>query len=59
MKESGDVILSGAKIYAELARFRRTDETTLFKSLGMAVKDIAAAMVVCRAVTEKSRPSIQ
>jgi len=54
MKESGDVILSGAKIYAELgeALSGRTppvvDETTIFKSLGMAVEDIAAALLVFR-----------
>src|SRR5881398_2224806 len=52
MKESGDVILSGAKIYAELGEAlagkvpSRADETTVFKSLGMAVEDIAAAMLV-------------
>jgi thiomorpholine-carboxylate dehydrogenase len=68
MKESGDVILSGAKIYAELgealagspqdesARLAdkvpmRANETTIFKSLGMAVEDISAAMLVYRAVT--------
>ena len=54
MKESGDVILSGAKIYAELGEAlagkvdSRRDETTIFKSLGMAVEDIAAAMLVYR-----------
>jgi thiomorpholine-carboxylate dehydrogenase len=52
MKESGDVILSGAKIYAELGEAlagnvpSRADETTIFKSLGMAVEDIAAATLV-------------
>jgi ornithine cyclodeaminase/alanine dehydrogenase-like protein (mu-crystallin family) len=52
MKESGDVILSGAKIYAELGEAfagkvpPRTDETTIFKSLGMAVEDICAALLV-------------
>src|SRR5437588_8632916 len=52
MKESGDVILSGAKIYAELGEAfagkvpPRADETTIFKSLGMAVEDIAAALLV-------------
>jgi thiomorpholine-carboxylate dehydrogenase len=56
MKESGDVILSGAKIYAELGEALRgkvpprTNETTIFKSLGMAVEDIAAAMLVYRSV---------
>jgi ornithine cyclodeaminase/alanine dehydrogenase-like protein (mu-crystallin family) len=69
MKESGDVILSGAKIHAELGEalagkidnperigaredFRsRANETTIFKSLGMAVEDIAAALLVYRAAT--------
>jgi len=51
-RESGDVILSGAKIYAELgeALARKVpalaNETTVFKSLGMAVEDIAAATLV-------------
>jgi ornithine cyclodeaminase/alanine dehydrogenase-like protein (mu-crystallin family) len=54
MKESGDVILSGAKIYAELGETlagkvpSRATETTIFKSLGMAVEDVAAAMLVYR-----------
>ncbi len=58
MKESGDVILSGAKIYAELGEAfagkipSRASETTIFKSLGMAVEDIAAAMLVCRSATK-------
>jgi ornithine cyclodeaminase/alanine dehydrogenase-like protein (mu-crystallin family) len=56
MKESGDVILSCVKIYAELGEALagkvalRRNETTIFKSLGMAVEDIAAAMLVFRAV---------
>jgi ornithine cyclodeaminase/alanine dehydrogenase-like protein (mu-crystallin family) len=55
MKESGDVILSGVKIYAELGEAfagkvpSRAEETTIFKSLGMAVEDIAAALLVYRA----------
>jgi ornithine cyclodeaminase/alanine dehydrogenase-like protein (mu-crystallin family) len=55
MKESGDVILSGARIYAELGEALagkarpRANETTIFKSLGMAVEDIAAAMLVYQA----------
>lgn len=54
MKESGDVILSGAKIYAELGEAlvgkiaNRADETTVFKSLGVAVEDITAALLVYR-----------
>ena len=56
MKESGDVILSGAKIYAELGEALaskvppRADETTIFKSLGMAVEDISAALLVYRSI---------
>ena len=54
MKESGDVILSHAKIYAELGEAlagkidNRANETTVFKSLGMAVEDISAALLVYR-----------
>jgi thiomorpholine-carboxylate dehydrogenase len=65
MKESGDVILSGAKIYAELGEAlagkvpSHAGEITIFKSLGMAVEDITAAILVYRAVTEESRSSIQ
>jgi thiomorpholine-carboxylate dehydrogenase len=57
MKESGDVILSGGKIYAELGDALagkvspRANETTIFKSLGMAVEDITAAMLVYRSAT--------
>src|SRR5713101_5248412 len=57
LKESGDIILSGAKIYAELGEALagkippRANETTIFKSLGMAVEDIAAALLVYRAAT--------
>jgi thiomorpholine-carboxylate dehydrogenase len=57
MKESGDVILSHAKIHAELGEAfagkvgSRANETTIFKSLGMAVEDIAAALLVHRAAT--------
>jgi ornithine cyclodeaminase/alanine dehydrogenase-like protein (mu-crystallin family) len=57
IKESGDMILSGAKIYAELGELfagkvpARENETTIFKSLGLAVEDIAAAMLVYWAQT--------
>ena len=59
LKESGDIILSGAKIYAELGEALvgkvppRAKETTIFKSLGMAVEDIAAAMLVYRSAIER------
>ena len=53
--ESGDVILSGAEIHAELGEALAgvkpapAGKTTVFKSLGMAVEDVAAAMLVYRA----------
>ena len=57
LKESGDVILSGAKIYGEIGEAlagkipSRANDTTIFKSLGMAVEDISAAMLVYRSAT--------
>jgi ornithine cyclodeaminase/alanine dehydrogenase-like protein (mu-crystallin family) len=54
LKESGDVILSGAKIHGELGEALagkvppRANQTTIFKSLGMAVEDIVAALLVYR-----------
>jgi thiomorpholine-carboxylate dehydrogenase len=57
MQESGDIILSGTKIYAELGEAlagkvsSRAKGTTIFKSLGMAVEDIAAALLVYRSAT--------
>ena len=60
MRESGDVILSGAKIYAELGEAlagkvpARANKTTVFKSLGMAVEDIAAATLVYRASRQRT-----
>lgn len=56
LQESGDVILSGARIEAELGevlagtRLIDAARTTVFKSLGLAVEDVAAAgMVFARA----------
>jgi thiomorpholine-carboxylate dehydrogenase len=52
LKESGDVILSGSEIYAEAGEiFAGTkpaprSETTVFKSVGLAIEDIAAAKLV-------------
>lgn len=60
VKESGDVILSRATIYAELGEALagkvppRANEITVFKSLGMAVEDIAAAMLVYRSAAAKN-----
>jgi thiomorpholine-carboxylate dehydrogenase len=59
LKESGDVILSRAKIHAELGEVfagqvpPKADGITIFKSLGMAVEDIAAALLVYRAARRK------
>jgi thiomorpholine-carboxylate dehydrogenase len=53
--ESGDVILSRCPIWAELGELfagavaPRADETTVFKSLGLAVEDVAAARLVLEA----------
>ena len=52
MVESGDVLLSGAAVYAELGEIlagkkpRPSAGTTVFKSLGLAVEDLAAAKLV-------------
>ena len=57
--ESGDVILSGASIYAEVgeifcgSKAARASETTVFKSVGIAVEDIATAKLVFDAVSRK------
>jgi ornithine cyclodeaminase/alanine dehydrogenase-like protein (mu-crystallin family) len=53
--EAGDVILSGITPFAELGEVlngaKRVDPnlTTIFKSLGMAVEDVAAAKLICDA----------
>src|SRR5205823_2144154 len=64
LKESGDVILSGAPIFAEagevFANLRRPAQgaTTVFKSLGLAVEDIATAQLVYDALGgPNSRPT--
>lgn len=52
LQEAGDVLLSGAEIHAELGevlagtRLVPVGGTTVFKSVGMAVEDIAAAQLV-------------
>ena len=62
MKESGDLILSGTKIYADLGEALagkvppRATETTIFKSLGMAVEDIVAALLVYRKFISAAGP---
>jgi len=55
LKESGDVILSKAKIHAEageifdVSKTVSASETTVFKSLGLAIEDVAAARLVYEA----------
>ena len=57
LHESGDVILSNARIYAELGEiFAGTkpspvSETTVYKSVGIAVEDVAAAKLVFDAIS--------
>src|SRR5579871_3675514 len=59
LKESGDVILSNARIYAEVgeifagAKPGPASETTVFKAVGIAVEDIAAAKLVFDATARK------
>jgi ornithine cyclodeaminase/alanine dehydrogenase-like protein (mu-crystallin family) len=59
--ESGDVILSGIAPYAELGEIlngskpARANETTVFKSLGMAVQDVATAQMVYEAANYDGR----
>ncbi|MEN3370979.1 MAG: hypothetical protein V7609_3122 [Verrucomicrobiota bacterium] len=56
--EAGDVILSGITPYAELGEVLNgskrvdTSDTTIFKSLGMAVEDVAAGKLVYEAARE-------
>lgn len=58
-KESGDVILSNARIYAEAGEIFAgsksvpASETTVFKSVGLAIEDIAAAKLVFDAQTQQ------
>jgi len=53
LKESGDVILSGASIYAEIGEIfaglkpaPTPGATTIFKSVGLAIEDVATAQLV-------------
>ena len=61
LKESGDVILSRAPIYAEAGEIfagikppPAPGRTTIFKSLGLAVEDIAAASLVHEALASET-----
>ncbi len=52
MRESGDVLLAGAEIHAELGEVlagtkpAHSERTTIFESVGMAVEDVVAAKLV-------------
>ena len=52
LRESGDVLLSGAEIHAELGevlagtRPVRRGATTVFESVGIAIEDVTAARLV-------------
>jgi thiomorpholine-carboxylate dehydrogenase len=60
LKESGDVILSKAAIFAEAGELfagtkkLQRSETTIFKSVGIAIEDIAAARLVYDAIEGSS-----
>ena len=60
LKESGDVILSGARIHAEAGEiFAGTRpapiaQTTVFKSVGLAIEDIATARLVYEATRARA-----
>jgi thiomorpholine-carboxylate dehydrogenase len=60
LKESGDVILSGAPIYAEIGEIfaglkpAPRDATTIFKSVGLAIEDVATARLVYDAACNQS-----
>jgi thiomorpholine-carboxylate dehydrogenase len=63
LKESGDVRLSGARIYAEAGEIfagaipAPLGQTTVFKSVGLAIEDIAAARLVYDEIRAKSGTS--
>jgi thiomorpholine-carboxylate dehydrogenase len=64
LEESGDVILSGAAIDAEIGEIfagikpAPTGRTTVFKSVGLAVEDIAAAKLVYDLAQDHSPASL-
>jgi ornithine cyclodeaminase/alanine dehydrogenase-like protein (mu-crystallin family) len=59
-KEPGDILHSGAKITAEIgellngAAFDRGDRPVIFKSVGIAIEDIAAAKLVYERTTSRA-----
>jgi ornithine cyclodeaminase/alanine dehydrogenase-like protein (mu-crystallin family) len=61
LHESGEIAHSGAHIYAELGELlagkiaKPQGRSAVFKSLGIAVEDVAAAQLVCRRAMETER----
>jgi ornithine cyclodeaminase/alanine dehydrogenase-like protein (mu-crystallin family) len=61
LKESGDVIMSNATVYAEVGeilagvRPSPVSGTTVFKSVGIALEDIAAAKLVFDKVSQRPK----
>jgi thiomorpholine-carboxylate dehydrogenase len=61
LKESGDVILSGARIYAEVGEIFAGSKpvpapgTTVFKSVGIAIEDLATARLVYDLIVARGR----
>ena len=60
LKKSGDVILSKAEIFAEAGEIfggtksAPVGQTTIFKSVGIAIEDLAAAKLVFQAASEQT-----
>ena len=54
MRESGDIVSSGVQIYGELGEIlalrkpKPQARKTIYKSLGVAVEDVAAARMIYR-----------
>ncbi len=65
MKESGDILLAGATVYAELGELlggskpKPESEITVFKSLGLAVEDLAAAKLVLDSYRNSAEPGAE
>ena len=66
-RESGDILLSGAKVRAEIgeiladpsaARIPR-DQRVVFKSVGMAIEDITAARLVWTSIEPQYRRTVK
>ena len=61
MREPGDILLAKAEVTAEIgellngASLDRRDRPVVFKSVGIAIEDIAAAALVYERVTGETR----